>query len=650
MDTAIGFGRVIRQLREKVGLTLSNGNQALALSLLAFFATIYLPVISFLISGSSAYFKFFAADTFYYLTIAANTSWINTASFDGVNPTNGFHPFWQFLLKSIFSTFHESDKIRQLSITFWLSTFFVGLSTLLITWRLKKINVIKFNSLIFLALTPGLLYFLISLPNPNYGHLWSYVNGMESPLSLLLFASLFFIVLKHNDFYAEDSVVQLLGVGVITSLIILARLDDVFILVGIAAPILWSRKLPLQKLKQMAWLGLIPLLSICFYMWFNNRYAGSYLPISGHSKLGVSLKENLFFFFNGFVPLLPLHESGWKWWNETTWRALHMVVPLAIAGLFLFNFVRSVVAKTKESTINFFDSFLAGMSIYIILKAFYNIIFVGIFHQGHWYYPISILVSNIIIARFLALVGSKIVFEDLQIGLSSKAFKSWLIIFLSLSIATLLYIFFFVRLIKPQFFGSEYLSYRVFWILIFLSGVIFLVLALAFTIEKKFVLPIPIILICTVFIVFLSGNSILSNKERAGYNKPYENLFKHRLDVKSALLNIDQNLRLLSFDDGIEAYSLGLPTMSGLGFALDKQAFEAKKEGRLLQVAYDRGFKWLTTLIYMPEFIAQIGDDVTQDIASAFWLSPADATKYRFTLIYVDTATSLKIISFEPVK
>jgi hypothetical protein len=173
---------------------------------------------------------------------------------------------------------------------------------------------------------------------------------------------------------------------------------------------------------------------------------------------------------------------------------------------------------------------------------------------------------------------------------------------------------------------------------------------IAFTIGKKFILHIPILLICAVFIVLLSGNSILSNKERVNHNQVFEDLFARRLDIKIALLKIDPNLRLLSFDDGIEAYALGLPTMSGLGFALDKQAFDAKKEGRLLTVAYDRGFKWLTTLTYMPKFKAQVGDDVTQDIANAFWINPTEATKYRFRLIYVDSATNLKVISFEPAR
>jgi hypothetical protein len=43
-------------------------------------------------------YNFFAADAYYYLAIAKNTPLRSFATFDGVAPTNGFHPLWQYLL------------------------------------------------------------------------------------------------------------------------------------------------------------------------------------------------------------------------------------------------------------------------------------------------------------------------------------------------------------------------------------------------------------------------------------------------------------------------------------------------------------------------------------------------------------------------
>ena len=107
------------------------------LALMAFLLTIYVPEMGFLVLGPSAYFQFFAADTFYYLTIAANSSWSPIASFDGTNPTNVFHPLWQFLLKIIFSSFSYIAQPTQISITFWLSVFLVGVSASIMAYTLK---------------------------------------------------------------------------------------------------------------------------------------------------------------------------------------------------------------------------------------------------------------------------------------------------------------------------------------------------------------------------------------------------------------------------------------------------------------------------------------------------------------------------------
>ena len=63
-----------------------------------------LPVLYDLLRhGWERIFTFFAADTFYYLTVARNFARIGLFSFDGEFPTNGFHPLWQVRLRNVFS-------------------------------------------------------------------------------------------------------------------------------------------------------------------------------------------------------------------------------------------------------------------------------------------------------------------------------------------------------------------------------------------------------------------------------------------------------------------------------------------------------------------------------------------------------------------
>ena len=56
--------------------------------------------------------------------------------------------------------------------------------------------------------------------------------------------------------------------------------------------------------------------------------------------------------------------------------------------------------------------------------------------------------------------------------------------------------------------------------------------------------------------------------------------------------------RIIEYDDGIIGYDTGFPTLSGLGFTLDKEAYEAKVTGDFFRLALDRGFDRITTLVY----------------------------------------------------
>jgi hypothetical protein len=56
---------------------------------------------------------------------------------------------------------------------------------------------------------------------------------------------------------------------------------------------------------------------------------------------------------------------------------------------------------------------------------------------------------------------------------------------------------------------------------------------------------------------------------------------------------------LLSFDDGIVAFSTRFPTMSGKGLNLDPIAARERREGRLLELALARGYDRITSLVYL---------------------------------------------------
>ncbi len=92
--------------------------------------------------------------------------------------------------------------------------------------------------------------------------------------------------------------------------------------------------------------------------------------------------------------------------------------------------------------------------------------------------------------------------------------------------------------------------------------------------------------------------------------------------------------RLLSFDDGIVAYTTGFPTMSGTGNALDVDAYVARREHRLLRLSVERGHDHVTTLAYPDSWTSFLGGEA--------------AGQYRVALDYVADDRSFFIVRFSP--
>lgn len=612
-------------------------NNPYMVGFLAFSAAVSFPILSFLISGFSAYFKFFAADTFYYLSIASNTSWSTIASFDGTYPTNGFHPIWQFLLKSIFSI--GIAQQTQISVVFWLSVVLVGMSASVVAYALKKSLLIESTWLILLTLTPGFLYFVIALPNSNYGHIWSYANGMESSLSLFFFSLLFLFVVAHDKSLERLNAPIYLIIGFLISLVILTRLDDIFMLAGVMAVLVLSKQKVLEKLRKCIYVSVIPIALVFCYMYFNYQYAGSPMPSSGQAKNGLSVIGNVSHFINSFIPLIPAKDGGWLLWNETTWRALHNVIPPIIASLFLSFYFRHYKDPAKKFFVQY-DKFLVGLAFYVIFKGLYNFLLVSIWHQGHWYYPISILTANVLVARSASIFMKEYGVSGLEFNLSPRNL-----------INLLLFSAFVFSVISLSIFAEfSPLTENRFIIAIISIVLCFISLAGIFFAKKKNIgVRLSYMSMVAALLIPLVGNSFLSTKEVSLYNRKYEVFFQNRHNIWHALNNLSSDVKLLSFDDGIVAYSLQIPTMSGLGFALDNEAHTAKKQGNLLGIAHSRGYRWLSSLTYMPKFDARIGDDVTSHIESAFWFDMNEKNKYVFRLLYADSFTDFKVVGFEPV-
>jgi hypothetical protein len=100
---------------------------------------------------------------------------------------------------------------------------------------------------------------------------------------------------------------------------------------------------------------------------------------------------------------------------------------------------------------------------------------------------------------------------------------------------------------------------------------------------------------------------------------------------------------ILEIDDGIVNYALDTPAMSA-GLALDPEGVDALKGGHLFDLAYERGFNCLSTLVYgsAAELAHDHSPAAAQRYAQARW--GEDVPSYRFHLAFITRSASLAIV------
>lgn len=512
------------------------------------FLTVYPPVVSLLQQDIVAPFTYFAADAFSYLTVANHSVNSPFYTYDGLSPTNGFHPLWQYYLTFCFQQL--DSKRLQIFFTFYSCLLFsvIGLSLV----GLALLRLTHSGILAVLGTVPGLYYWLFPA-HQHYGATWSFLNGMESSLSILIFGIIvYLLVVKELARYLSSPKVILIS-GLL-SLLTLSRLDEIFIfLPWLVFLILFSR----SKLKHLLVATLVPGLIIGAYLVYNLSYAEMALPVSGTIKAGFSFNANWRAFSGVLVPLTQMVNPHW---HEVAWRLLQMLVPFALALFWVVNFLLQNSYNHQEdrsgnrSSGCYTHSILTLLAGYVILKALYNFVAVYFWHQGHWYFPLSIIIFNMIAVSLI--------------------------------------------------------PYR--------KTPLFLLIA---------------ILVTTMLLA--NDFTFLKTKD---YNKHYARFFLAGERISKELRTHYQGVGIVEFDDGILGYSLAIPTMGGLGFTLDKEAYQAYQRGHLLEIAYQRGFRVFASLNYFH----------VEQKELPFFLMGQDLSKWKFSVVYQDEDTKVAFLEFSP--
>jgi len=377
------------------------------------------PLVDLASAARTTPFRYFAADAFYYFTVARNWVELGFPTFDRIHPTNGFHPLWQALIAAVFAGGGgvRSSEPALLAIVFLLGVALVTLSVVLLGVALTRLR----GDLPWLyAMVPvGLLSLLmlpfwigagwLSLHNPFegplplYGTAWSYMNGMESPLVLLAFAGLALAFPAR----APGRFMPALALGSVAAGLTLARLDHGIIAAGVllvpTLDAIRSGDRRQRAVMGVAWLTFT--LPILFYCVYNVLAFGSALPVSGLAKSTFPIPHTGNLRMAASIVLKPLDDI---WWPDGFYRTAHILAPaFGVMLLWLRKpGLREWVQRGRRGTRvgaspDGLELFLLGSGVGVLGLATYDLFFVRTMHTGHWYLPVSVLHLSLVVLALL---------------------------------------------------------------------------------------------------------------------------------------------------------------------------------------------------------------------------------------------------------
>ena len=251
--------------RQKSGSS-SSGEIVVVALLIAVVVSIFLLISTFGVQ--------LVDDGYYYLEIARNIATGNGFTFDGSNPTNGFHPLWQIMLVPIFLMTGSRD-LAAVAVTMLQTLLFAASGFMF--YRILLENTKK----ILLSIA-GAAFWLFNF------WFWSKgaVSGMETGLLTLCYGT---SLLLFSRSLCRSCSTWLLSVSLIATC--MARLDSLALVIGICLIFLI-----LKRYRDAARTALPVMIYLTLYMVTNKLIFGGLFPVSGYLKsaTGSELLRQLF--------------------------------------------------------------------------------------------------------------------------------------------------------------------------------------------------------------------------------------------------------------------------------------------------------------------------------------------------------------------
>jgi hypothetical protein len=158
-------------------------------------------------------------DAYYYFKVAQNISEGHGSTFDGINPTNGYHPLWMLVCVPIFYL-AQYDLILPLRILILLLAGLRAATSILLYHLLRDVIARPIAML-------GALYWAFDM----YIHWTAYQQGLETGLTAFCLVLFLYLLrrFERDRKTAPNKLKQIATLGIAASLVMFSRLDMVFL-------------------------------------------------------------------------------------------------------------------------------------------------------------------------------------------------------------------------------------------------------------------------------------------------------------------------------------------------------------------------------------------------------------------------------------
>jgi hypothetical protein len=249
-------------------------------------------------------------DAAYYMNTAQNMARGLGMTFDGIHPTNGFHPLWLLMLVPLFLYHGTPETMIRLVVLLQILLLSVAF---LVVYRTQSRQFSRRAALL-----------------SGIGFLWLVfmqgVNGMESAL----FALLLVVLYAYGSKISQGPITWARAAlfGVILGLLLLSRLDMIFIplaMLAFAIPYVLNAATRSRAVMAIVVAGAATTAIVAPYLLFNLAQFGSPMPISGALKSSfpaIALSHDTFGAFNNRHYVFVGFAALWLLWRIISTRTV----------------------------------------------------------------------------------------------------------------------------------------------------------------------------------------------------------------------------------------------------------------------------------------------------------------------------------------